>query len=266
MATVLVTATLNDPSGALLQGNAFVRFKLRNFAGFVPRVSGTSIVCETQIDAVPSAGLISQALWGNNSISPANTFYTIEFWNGGRITSSGNYVINGATALNTAAQANAPQVPSGFLLVLQNNGAMNSSQQLLNIESSDSSVVITDMGAGTINLQAAVAAIPPIGINNQTVTTYPAILTDANTLVRMSTASTVANNFVVPADATVLFPLGSSIFIRQVAAGTTTVIPAAGVTITGPGSSLALRAQYASAQVVRVATNTWDAIGDFVGV
>ena len=155
MPTVLVTATLNDPSGAALTGNAFVRFKLRGFAGFVPRVSGTSILCETQIDSPSVAGAISQALWGNNAITPANTWYTVEFWNGGRITSSGNYVINGATALNTAAQSNAPSVPSGFLLVLQNNGANNSSQQLLNLESTDASVTITDKGAGTINLQAA---------------------------------------------------------------------------------------------------------------
>jgi len=153
---VTVTAVLNDPSGGALQGNAFVRFKLRNFQGFVPRVSGTAIVCETQIDSLPDgSGNISQALWGNNNITPSTTFYTVEFWNQGRITSSGNYTFDADTNLNTAAQLNSPPVPPGFLLVLENNGTLNSSQSTLNLESSDGSVTITDEGAGTLNLQTA---------------------------------------------------------------------------------------------------------------
>src|ERR1019366_6044038 len=110
-----ITATLNDPSGSLLTGNAFVRFKLRNFQGFVPVVSGTSVICETQIDALPAAGLISQLLWGNDNITPSTTFYTVEFWDQGRITSSGNYLFTGAsTNLNTAAQVSTPALPPGF--------------------------------------------------------------------------------------------------------------------------------------------------------
>jgi hypothetical protein len=156
---ITVTATLNDPSGSGLQGNAFVRFRLRNFQGFVPVVSGTSVICETQIDALPNgSGLISQALWANSDITPSTTFYTVEFWNQGRITSSGNYVFNGSTNLNTSSPINTPPVPAGFSLSLLHNGALNSSQQTLNLESTDSSVVITDVGSGTLNLQAASSA------------------------------------------------------------------------------------------------------------
>lgn len=154
--TVTVTATLNDPSGSALQGNAFIRFRLRNFAGFIPQVTGYSVPCETQIDAFPnSSGLISQAIVPNADISPSTTFYTVEYWNNGRITSSGNYIINGATNLNTAAQLNAPPVPPGFQLVLQNNGQDNSSQSTLNLENTDGTVTITDEGGGTINLSAS---------------------------------------------------------------------------------------------------------------
>lgn len=167
--SVLVTATLNDPSGAALTGNAFVRFRLRGFTGFVPRISGTSVLCETQIDAPPTAGAISQAIVPNNSITPANTWYTIELWNGGRITSSGNYVINGATNLNTAAQVNAPSVPAGFLLVLENNGTLNSSQSVLNLESTDDSISIVDEGGGTLDLRVnsgATGVTPYLGQYN----------------------------------------------------------------------------------------------------
>lgn len=150
-----VTATLNTVGNAALQGNAFVRFRLRNFSGFVPRVSGTAVIAETQIDAFPDAsGLVSQLLWGNSDITPNTTFYTVEWWDSGRIVSSGNYTINGATNLNTAAQNNAPPVPPGFSLTLQNNGANNSSQTLLNLVNTDGSVVITDISNGAIQLNA----------------------------------------------------------------------------------------------------------------
>jgi hypothetical protein len=158
---VTVTGTLTDPSGTGLQGNAFVRFILRQFQGFVPQVQGTSVIVEPQIDALPnSSGQFSQLLWPNDAITPSTTFYTVQFHNQGRITSSGNYLINGNTNLNTAAQLNAPPVPAGFKLVLENNGALNSSQSTLNLESSDSSVVITDLGGGTLDLIATAGSSP----------------------------------------------------------------------------------------------------------
>jgi hypothetical protein len=158
---ITVTATLTDPSSTALQGNSYLRFKLRGFTGFVPRVSGTSILPEIQVDALPNgSGVVSQTLWANSDITPANTFYTVELNNQGRITSSGNYIFNASTSLNTAAQLNAPPVPPGFLLVLQNNDVLNSSQSTLDLKSADGSVVITDLGAGKINLQAATGLQP----------------------------------------------------------------------------------------------------------
>ena len=113
--------------------------------------------CETQIDALPNpAGVISQVLTTNTSISPTNTFYTAELWNQGRVLSSGNYIFNGNTDLSVAGTINpapAPQGPSS--IIFENNGTLNSSQTTLNLESTDSSVLITDVGAGTLNLKAA---------------------------------------------------------------------------------------------------------------
>ncbi len=152
---ITVTATLNDPSGTALQGNAFIRFRLRNFQGFVPQIQTTSVLCETQIDAYPnSSGIVSQAIWGNNNISPINTFYTVEWWNQGRVTSSGNYIFDGNTNLNTASPVNTPPPSPGFEMVLENNGALNSSQTLLNLANTDGSVTITDVGGGTLQLSA----------------------------------------------------------------------------------------------------------------
>ena len=164
--TCTVTATIVDPSQTSLLGNAFVRFRLRNFQGFVPQVSGTSLICETQIDAQPNpAGVISQVITCNTAISPANTFWTVEFWNQGRPTSSGNYYFNANTSLNTASTINpapAPQGPSS--IIFENSGALNSSQTLLNLENTDGTIVITDVGGGTLNLQAKSSAITSSGV------------------------------------------------------------------------------------------------------
>src|SRR5271155_3786472 len=132
IAPYAVTATLFDPNDNLVQGNAFVRFRLRNFDGYVPTVAGKGGFGETQSDTNPDVnGTIPTEVWGNSQITPGPTitYYTIEFWNNGRITSSGNYQINGATNLNSAAQLNpAPTPAPPNTIIFQNNGAMNSSQ------------------------------------------------------------------------------------------------------------------------------------------
>ena len=151
-----VTATIFDPSATGVVGNAYLRFSLRNFDGSVPIVSSTGVFVETQLDAFPGAGgAISQSIVGNNNITPANTYWQIQYWNNGRITSSGNYFIDGNTNLNTASTISPSPIPGPpNTIVFENNGAMNSSQTKLNLESTDASVVITDEGSGTINLQA----------------------------------------------------------------------------------------------------------------
>lgn len=151
--TCVVTATITDPSQTSLLGNAFVKFRLRNFLGFVPQVSGTNVVCEDTIVAYPSpAGFISQTLVCNTAISPVNTFYTAEFWNQGRIVSSANYYFNANTSLNTASNINPAPAPTGASsIVFENNSVLNSSQTVLNVTSTQLS--ITDLGGGQIDIE-----------------------------------------------------------------------------------------------------------------
>jgi hypothetical protein len=149
-----VTATLNTTGSAALQGNAFVRFKLRNFAGFVPRVAGTAVIAETQIDAFPNgSGLVSQLVWGNSDLTPSTTFYTIEFWDQGRITSTGNYLVNANMDLGTSGQINTPPPPPGFTFVLQTNEVVNGSQTLLDLHAGPG-VTLTDNGTGRVTVTA----------------------------------------------------------------------------------------------------------------
>lgn len=153
-----VTCQLQTAADVNLQGNSFVRFRLRNFAGFVPRVDGVGIIAEPQIDVLPNAGgVISTTLWGNDNIDPTNTYYTVEWWAGGRITSQANFIITGASFdLDSAAQLNPPPQPgtSGLTpLLLETSGVKNGSQQKFNAVAG-SGMSIVDDGVGNITFSA----------------------------------------------------------------------------------------------------------------
>jgi hypothetical protein len=92
---------------------------------------------------------------------------------------------------------------------------------------------------------------PPTGINTQTAN-YTLALADAGTIVEMNVAG--ANTVTIPANASVAFPVGTSLFVVQAGAGTTTVVPAAGVTLDGQAS---LGEQWAEATLYKRATNEW---------
>lgn len=94
---------------------------------------------------------------------------------------------------------------------------------------------------------------------DQETANYILILSNADQIVEMNVST--ANTLTVPPDASVNFPVGTEITVLQTGTGQTTLTPGAGVTINGtPG--LKLRAQWASAMLIKRAANTWVAIGD----
>lgn len=108
-------------------------------------------------------------------------------------------------------------------------------------------------------------ALAKLTLNAQTAT-YTAVLTDnRNKLVTMSVAT--ANDFLIPTNANVAFPIGSVINVIQIGAGQTTIeavtpgtttISSTGATATAP----VLRAQFSAASCIKVATDTWYVVGD----
>lgn len=97
----LVSAT-NAPC---VTGDCFVRFRLRNYQGTVPRVIGIGAIAKVSVDVAPdNTGAFSTSVWGNDVIqpvnSPATTFYTVEFWSAGRAYFTGNYQFTGAGPFN----------------------------------------------------------------------------------------------------------------------------------------------------------------------
>jgi len=108
-------------------------------------------------------------------------------------------------------------------------------------------------------------ALAKLTLNAQTAT-YTVVLTDnRNKLVTMNVAT--ANDFLIPTNANVAFPVGTVINVIQIGAGQTTIkavtsgtttISSTGATATAPE----LRAQFSAASCIKVATDTWYVVGD----
>ena len=108
-------------------------------------------------------------------------------------------------------------------------------------------------------------ALAKLTLNAQTAT-YTAVLTDnRNKLVTMSVAG--ANDFQIPTNANVAYPVGTVINVIQIGAGQTTIkaVTSGTTTISSTGASATapkLRAQYSAASCIKVATDTWYVVGD----
>ena len=94
--------------------------------------------------------------------------------------------------------------------------------------------------------------------------TYTAVLTDnQNKLITMNKVT--ANDFLIPTNASVAFPIGSVINVVQIGAGTTTIKAVSSGTTTissTKGIDPDLRAQFSSASCIKTGTDTWLVIGD----
>lgn len=123
----------------------------------------------------------------------------------------------------------------------------------------DGALAIRTLGNGVDDALAKVA------LNDRTAT-YTAVLTDnRNVLVRMNLST--ANDFLIPTNANVAFPIGSVINVTQLGTGVTTIkaVTSGTTTITSTGATSTapvLRARYSAASCIKVGTDTWLVVGD----
>jgi hypothetical protein len=107
------------------------------------------------------------------------------------------------------------------------------------------------------------AALGKVAFNAQTAT-YTAVLTDnKNKIITMYVAT--ANDFLIPTNANVAFPIGSIINVVQIGAGKTTIkaVTPGTTTISSTASvDPDLRAQFSAASCIKTATDTWLVLGD----
>jgi len=101
--------------------------------------------------------------------------------------------------------------------------------------------------------------------NAQTGTAYTMVAADQSAVITMSNAA--ANTLTIPANASVAFPVGTKAEVWMLAAGTTTIAGATGVTLQGNGGSVSagscdIQTQYGGATLTKIATDTWMVGGD----
>jgi hypothetical protein len=123
--------------------------------------------------------------------------------------------------------------------------------QIAWVQATDKIVV----GDGTIAVEFAPSTI----LTNSQTSSYTVVAADKDKMVEMNVGS--ANDLTVPLNSSVPYPIGTQIHILQSGSGQTTVVATGGVTVNAtPG--LKLRAQWASATLIKRAENTWVLVGD----
>jgi hypothetical protein len=94
---------------------------------------------------------------------------------------------------------------------------------------------------------------------------YTAVLANNGQVVTMNNAS--ANNFSIPTNASVAFPIGTQINVIQIGAGQTTIQAVTSGTTTiqstaGTAAAPKLRARYSMATAIKAGTDLWYVTGD----
>jgi hypothetical protein len=114
-----LTATLEDLTGTAAGSTANpakLRICLCGFGPALPRISGTAMVAKCgPMDIYSTGSAISTLLWGNDQITPAGTYYSIEVLDGeDNVVQCGAYVLTGAggdlSSLTPIVPAPAPQL------------------------------------------------------------------------------------------------------------------------------------------------------------
>lgn len=110
-------------------------------------------------------------------------------------------------------------------------------------------------------------AIPvtTLTVNAQTGTSYSGVLGDASGLVTMNNAS--ANTLTIPANASVSYPVGTQIAVKQIGAGATRAQAASGVSLNGVAAGGAtISAQWGTLVLTKIGTDAWTVDGPHGGV
>ncbi len=139
-------------------------------------------------------------------------------------------------------------------------------------------IAIADLTAGLMVLQSD--GVAGIYIYNGTVWVYSGGASQANKISTFNTQNQsytlsladlgkivevdaiAATNVTIPLDATVAFPIGTTINLAQFNIGQVTILAASGVTILSSGSRYKLTEQYSLCSLIKKGTNQWYLSGD----
>jgi hypothetical protein len=129
----------------------------------------------------------------------------------------------------------------------------------------DDTALVKDGASAIRSLGSSVdSALGQLTLNAQTGTTYTFVLTDnRNKLITASNAS--AQTYTIPTNASVAFPIGSTINVIAIGTGQVTIQGNGGVTVASTGATATapkLRVRYSAATLIKVGTDSWYVVGD----
>jgi hypothetical protein len=207
--------------------------------------------------------ITSAGLMGLGTSSPGNLL-TI---NGGVGTTSGGGVLgirqkgdtsdDGITISSSFANSTRLWVDSGGTFSIQSTFT-NSNSLALTKEGRVG--VGTTSPVTTLDVAGTARATQGTPYTTYTANTKTLALTDNGYYTRCSNTTLIT--ITIPNNSTVAFPLGSEMIFFQAGSGNVLFASAAGVTLNSKESLVNLTGQYSAATLKKIATNTWDLIGD----
>ena len=164
-----------------------------------------------------------------------------------------SHAIAAATSSGDAAASAAAAAASAVAAaVSETNAATSETNAAASAAAADASADLA---------QAAANAV--IGAVVQFAVSYAPTLAQANYYFQSTSATPV--NFTVPNNATIAYPVGTSLTIEQTGVGAVTILAAAGVTVNKAATHTAVsNGQYSVVQLKKVAVNTWTLYGNLV--
>ena len=186
-------------------------------------------------------GSLVTGTYGGTGVNNGSSTITV----GGNVTMSGAYTFTG-----TLTAATSVTFPTSGTLLTASSAAVTSA------------VAIT---GGTID-GVTIGGITPcqsqsyMPINTQSGTSYTTVLSDNGSYIRCTSSSAVT--LTVPPNSSVAYPIGAEIVVMQAGSGKVTPTAGAGVTLNLPSGVTGSALQYAAFTCKKVATNTWDVLGN----
>ena len=235
---------------------------------FVTGVSGDTLTISRGQAGTGTAGVSGIAHNAGASIKHVLTSSDLIFFRNGSspLPSLG---FSGSTSGTTTVQATAVAGTNTLTLPPTSNDTLvgrattdTLTNKTINVANNTLTGVATLTGTETLTNKTLTTPVVTIALNAQTAT-YTAVLTDASKLVTMSNAA--ANDFLIPTNANVAFPIGTVINVVQIGAGKTTikaVTPATTIISSTASVDPDLRAQFSGASCVKTATDAWLVLGD----
>lgn len=191
--------------------------------------------------------------------SSASTGFTFAY-RGGRLQVGSTVVSTPAGTVELdASTTNYVEVDGQGVVTSNSVGFSNGQVPLYSVVTGSSDISTMEDRRAWLNLPGESESQVRPGVNNQTGTGYVLTLSDDNTVVRCANTDPVT--VTVPTEASVAFPVGSIVQIRQVDVGQVTLDPETGVTL-GTPETLKTRKQGSTIGLMKVGTDEWDVTGD----